>query len=67
MARLAVILFCVILAGCAPVTAPLGLSETAPAVSDDTFTARDGVALPLRHWDAAAPRAVIVALHGMND
>jgi acylglycerol lipase len=30
--------------------------------------ARDGVRLPLRRWDAdGAPRAVIVALHGMSD
>lgn len=31
------------------------------------FITRDGLRLPLRHWDAAKPRAVIVALHGMSD
>lgn len=67
MARLAAILLCVIVAACAPVTAPLGLHDANPTVSDESFTTRDGLALPLRHWDAARPRAVIVALHGMND
>jgi alpha-beta hydrolase superfamily lysophospholipase len=67
MARLAVLLVCVILAACAPVTAPGGLENVAPAVSDEFFTTHDGLALPLRHWDAKRPRAVIVALHGMND
>ncbi len=70
MARLAGILVCVILAvlaGCAPVTAPLGLEHLSPALADDSFVTRDGTALPLRHWDAKAPRAVIVALHGMSD
>nr|TFG54600.1 MAG: alpha/beta hydrolase [Hyphomicrobiales bacterium] len=27
----------------------------------------DGAPLGLRHWDASRPRAIIVALHGMND
>lgn len=67
MARLAVLLLCVILAACAPVTAPQGLTDSAPAVSNDSFITRDGLALPLRQWNAAAPRAVILALHGMND
>ena len=70
MARLAAVLVCVILAGlagCAPVTAPLGLEHLSPALADDSFVTHDGTALPLRHWDAKAPRAVIVALHGMSD
>ena len=67
MARTAVILICVFLAACAPVTAPLGLENTAPAVEPDSFVTRDGLHLPLRRWDAAKPRAVIVALHGMSD
>lgn len=40
----------------------------AAAITDSDFIAADGVALPLRHWDAAgAPAAVLLALHGMND
>jgi len=67
MARLAVLLLCVIVAACAPVTAPLGLQESVPAVSSESFTTHDGLSLPLRHWEAAKSRAVIIALHGMND
>ena len=67
MARMAVILLLVLLAACAPVTAPPGPENTAPAVASDYFTTRDGLRLPLRHWDAGKPRAVVVALHGMSD
>jgi alpha-beta hydrolase superfamily lysophospholipase len=67
MARTAVILICVFLAACAPVTAPIGLENTTPAVVPDFFVTRDGLRLPLRRWGAAKPRAVIVALHGMSD
>ena len=40
-----------------------------PRVTDEVLVARDGARLALRRWDAAsgAPRAVIVALHGMSD
>jgi len=40
-----------------------------PQVTDEVLVARDGAKLPLRRWDAqgGAPRAVIVALHGMSD
>jgi len=39
-----------------------------PVLQDEVFMARDGLQLPLRRWDAEGqPRAVIVALHGMND
>jgi alpha-beta hydrolase superfamily lysophospholipase len=67
MARLAAILLCVIVAACAPVTAPHGLSDSTVELSNTDFTTRDGFVLPVRHWDAPTPRAVIVALHGMND
>lgn len=67
MARLAVLLFCVILAACAPVTAPAGLENSVPEVTGSAFITHDGVRLPLRRWEAAKPRAVMVALHGMND
>lgn len=67
MARLAALVLCVILAACAPVTAPLGLEPSAPVVADGAFTTRDGLSLPLRQWAAERPHVVIVALHGMND
>jgi alpha-beta hydrolase superfamily lysophospholipase len=37
------------------------------AIESDAFLTRDGLRLPLRHWNAQHPRAVIVALHGMSD
>src|SRR5206468_10967403 len=52
---------------CAPALAPRGIESTAPAIGQDAFVTRDGLRLPLRHWDAAHTRAVIVALHGMSD
>jgi alpha-beta hydrolase superfamily lysophospholipase len=56
-----------LLAGCAPALAPRGLQNATPAIEQDAFVTRDGLRLPLRHWDAEHPRAIIVALHGMSD
>jgi acylglycerol lipase len=44
-----------------------GLENSKPAIEQDTFQTRDGLHLPLRHWDAPSPIAIIVALHGMSD
>jgi acylglycerol lipase len=52
---------------CAPELAPHGISSSAPTIADNVFTTRDGLHLPLRHWDAQKPQAVFVALHGMSD
>ncbi len=54
-------------AACAPVIAQRGIANDTPAFEQDTFVTRDGLRLPLRHWDADHPKAVIVALHGMSD
>jgi len=35
--------------------------------AEDRYVTRDGMKLGLMHWDASMPKAVIVALHGMND
>ena len=43
------------------------MENTSPAIVQDYFLTRDGLHLPLRHWDAPAPIAIIVALHGMSD
>ena len=67
VSRLAACLFAAALAGCAPLIAPGGLETDMPKLGSDTFLTRDGLHLPLRHWDAAQPRAIIVALHGMSD
>jgi len=55
------------LASCAPQLATRGLQSSTPAIEADAFVTRDGLRLPLRHWDADHPKAVIVALHGMSD
>jgi acylglycerol lipase len=57
----------IFLAACAPQVAREGLANTPPAIEADAFVARDGLRLPLRHWDAAHPKAIIIALHGMSD
>ena len=48
-------------------TAPPGPANDTPMLEDVTFLTRDGLRLPLRHWDAKHPRAIVVALHGMSD
>ncbi len=55
------------MAACAPQVAREGLATATPVIASDTFVTRDGLRLPLRHWDADHPRAIIVALHGMSD
>ena len=55
------------LAACVPAVAPEGLTPSSPAIESDAFVTRDGLRLPLRHWNAAQPKALIVALHGMSD
>lgn len=52
---------------CAPLRAPHGLENVPPALANGDFVTHDGLHLPVRQWDAKDPRAVIVALHGMND
>ncbi|MGH6888960.1 MAG: alpha/beta fold hydrolase [Rhizomicrobium sp.] len=47
--------------------APRGATIDRPVIAGDAFVTRDGLRLPLRHWDAPHPQAVIVALHGMSD
>ena len=60
--------FLFVLAGCAPNFGPAIEARVSPVLSDEILTARDGAQLHLRRWEAeVAPRAVIVALHGMSD
>ncbi len=66
-ARAAYLVVVSLLAACAPRLAEQGVETAAPALRGDAFETRDGLKLRLRHWDAPAPRAVIVALHGMSD
>ena len=66
--RLPLVCVLLLLCACAPTFAPPGDSHMTPLLADDAITARDGMRLPLRRWEAeGSPRAVIVALHGMSD
>ena len=61
-----------LLGGCAQrLAAPGPYAEgdgPGPAVSSASFHTEDGLRLPLRHWlPEGEPRAVVLALHGMND
>ena len=55
--------------GCAaPDAVPPEPPPGGPRMADRQILAADGAVLPLRRWmPGAAPRAVIVALHGFND
>ena len=66
-ARAACLALLSLLAACAPQIAQQGVGSVKPAIERDGFLTHDGLKLPLRHWDAPAPIAVIVALHGMSD
>src|SRR5215469_4829289 len=65
--RYAVVLTLLFLCACAPVLAPRGAGSDAALFQQGAFVTRDGLRLPVRHWDAARPTAIIVALHGMSD
>ncbi len=57
------------LAACTPVTEAPGPPIEAPALADSALVSADGARLPIQRWlpEDGRPRAVIVALHGMND
>ncbi|WP_411820735.1 lysophospholipase [Hyphococcus formosus] len=64
--RVVVLLLVMLLSGC--VSFPDAPQAThAPTIEDDQFIAVDGTPLTLDIWQADEPRAVLVALHGMND
>lgn len=71
--RSAALLLAVALAACAPMTAPPGPAPATPALTGGVLTMRDGLQLKLRRWlppemeKGAAPRAILIALHGMSD
>ncbi len=69
MRRLAFFVIALLLGlpACAPRVAEMGPAIATPAFTDNAFRTRDSLALGLQSWEAKAPKAVIVALHGMND
>lgn len=58
--------FALALVSCASVK-PQMPAEIVPHFAGDRFIAEDGAALGLKTWDAPGSKAVVVALHGMND
>jgi acylglycerol lipase len=69
------LVFAALISACAPRLAAEGPEMRMPAIersegtgeSAERYVTRDGLRLGLKHWDAAAPIAAIVALHGMSD
>lgn len=67
--------FLALTAACAPRLQQMGVEMRMPSIeqvqedgkTEDRYVTRDGTKLGLMHWDASMPKAVIVALHGMND
>ena len=55
-----------VVAGCASFP-PAPERVLTPELLDERFVTVDGAALGLTVWEAEAPEAVIVAVHGMND
>jgi alpha-beta hydrolase superfamily lysophospholipase len=63
-----VVVVLLLVAACAPVVEQAGPPVTAPRADGDKLIMADGAALPLRAWlPEGRPRAVVIALHGMND
>ena len=67
-ARLLACVALLLLPACAAQFRPAGPPVTTAALDHDYWRAADGAILPLRIWlPAGAVRAVVLALHGMND
>lgn len=57
-----------LLSACATAPHPAGPDVQAPVLDADAMVAADGARLPLRSWlPEAGPKAVVIAIHGMND
>ncbi|MFM9863417.1 MAG: alpha/beta fold hydrolase [Micropepsaceae bacterium] len=68
MIRTFVIALSLVLAGCVAERLQPGPGPAMPAFVDDGhWRASDGFVLGMSQWQVERPRAVIVALHGMND
>ncbi len=57
----------VLFASCAPIVQELGNQKVVAQLKSDSVIMEDGVALPLRRWEAKKPQAILVAVHGFND
>jgi alpha-beta hydrolase superfamily lysophospholipase len=66
VSRAAALMIASLLAGCVSFPPPPP-ARVAPALAGDALIARDGARLGLSSWPAARPKAVVLAVHGMND
>lgn len=68
MRKLALILMMTLLAGaCAPRQQTVGTPVQEPQLHRTHLVTADAARLPLRVWEAATPKAVIIGVHGFND
>jgi acylglycerol lipase len=66
--RILPLILLVIVAGCAPRVAPPGTAPTSPRLTESSFITADGLELAVRRWmPEAAPKFVVLAVHGFND
>ncbi len=67
--RAALIALLALVGGCAPqrLEPPHAPGFEPPRIEGNRFHTGDGTVLPLAHWKARTPRAVVIALHGFND
>lgn len=57
-----------LLAACTPQEQAQLPATVVPAITDNNFTASDGVQLPMRSWlPKGKPKIIVAALHGFND
>lgn len=62
------LLLALLAAGCTPARLPPSGAPRNPVLADGAVIADDGYRLALQSWHSAGrPRAVVLALHGMND
>ncbi len=66
--RIALATLATTLAACTASHQPMGAARDEPRMTTAELITPDDARLPLRHWPAQGPtRAVVLALHGMND
>ncbi len=54
-------------AGCAPQLQEISSADADLQLLDDAAVMPDGAQLPVKTWHAKRPRAIVLAVHGMND
>ncbi|MBX6367587.1 MAG: alpha/beta hydrolase [Rhodospirillales bacterium] len=66
--RALLLLSLLLLGACTTSNIPMLPGPEGPGLADEAFVAEDGAQLPLHRWTPPTPpRAIVLALHGMND